>query len=288
MSDGKIPRVALVTKYDWPEWYNELRMAAEERLVWTHIDPEAAPSDYMTKPPVRPTYKEPAENATEKELNAADRNYSRKLKDYSIEIHDWNALHQHYLAISQWVKSTVKKEYLWAAHSRIDDSPDKSKSLQNVLKELKKHYQPAETAMRTIVRERYQMVLANASKGGVAPEAWYQECSAAYALAKVHKIPEVEGPLATKTFLKAVGERLAPQWAQIKLVEHVETEISGGTTRTLMELASFFLEQVNSGALSTAKQRSFTSLGGGGVAEQNPSTANNTGNCPCDLKKPHS
>lgn len=89
-------------------------MAAEERRIWTYIDPEASTSEYLLNPPEMPIYRAPPESETNdtKALDAADRTYARELRTYSAMINDWNALQQHYIALSQWVKNTVRKEYL--------------------------------------------------------------------------------------------------------------------------------------------------------------------------------
>ena len=174
MADSRIPRVALTTKYDWPEWYNTLRMAAEERHIWKYVNPESPDSTFLTEPPSKPSYVAPsgtdATSATA--LDAADRAFTRDLKIYSVDLTEWNALQHHYLAVSDWVKNTVKKEYLWAAHSRLDEQT-KPKSLQNILREVKAQYEPSVTSVKLAVRDRYLAALVSAKKGGVAPEAWH-------------------------------------------------------------------------------------------------------------------
>lgn len=61
MSDDptfQLAKVMLASKYDWPEWFLTLRVAAQIRLVWEHINPDAPNCDYferLPKAPERPT-----------------------------------------------------------------------------------------------------------------------------------------------------------------------------------------------------------------------------------------
>ena len=104
-------------------------------------------------------------------------------------------------------------------------------------------------------------MLANASKGGVNPIVWHKEFISTHALAQAHKIPEVQGTLAAKAFLRAVGERMAPQWAQNRLDEIVTAEVLEREPLTLMQLSSIFLDLMNSPqTVYGAKNRSFATL----------------------------
>ena len=83
-----------------------------------------------------------------------------------------------------------------------------------------------------------------------------------------HKIPEVQGTLAAKAYLKAVRERMAPQWAQNRLDDILTAEVTGGVPLTLTQLSSIFLEQLTmSGMRHDKKLNSFAAIGQQGDAQ---------------------
>lgn len=44
------------------------------------------------------------------------------MKSYSTKVHHWQAKNGHYLALLNWVETTVRKEYLMVARSRINSA----------------------------------------------------------------------------------------------------------------------------------------------------------------------
>ena len=59
------------------------------------------------------------------------------------------------------------------------------------------------------------------------------EWSEAYTRAKAYGVPEVEGRVAIKDFLYAVGTRLTKEWARNELTISTQQLLLGQTTLTL-------------------------------------------------------
>lgn len=165
-ADFKMTRTVLTSKRDWPAWFCTLRMAAEVRLIWDHINPEATNSDYFLQRPLKPSLpKRPPEGDLEaRALYEFERDdFLMACRDYSMRWGDWTASHDHYVAISDWVFNTVKREYAVAAHCRLldpmvaanppgaaQDTPTTKKAnyLQRLLRELKRQFEPGTSSRR--------------------------------------------------------------------------------------------------------------------------------------------
>ena len=312
-SSFKMAKTVLATKYDWPEWFDSLRVAAESRLIWDHINPDAPNSDYFLQPPTMPLRPErpPTGDLQAKaayELEKDD--FMVASREYSMQKSGWEAAHTHYVAMSQWVSNTVKKEYTMAAHNRLLDPkvaanpPNASENssdtplpttkvannLQRLLRELKGQFEPGTSSVISHLQDLLQKSYETAKRGNVAPEVWNAEWTAIHAKAVSHKLPEVQGNQAKKAYLKAIRERYAPQWAQGQLDDLITAEITGKEPLTLQQLNSIFMEQASHAkGVHGTKQRSFAALGNGGAdhgsaGATQESSANNSSSkaCPCD------
>ena len=312
-SSFKMAKTVLATKYNWPKWFDSLRVAAESRLIWDHINPDAPNSDYFLQPPTMPLRPErpPTGDLQAKaayELEKDD--FMVASREYSMQKSGWEAAHTHYVAMSQWVSNTVKKEYTMAAHNRLLDPkvaanpPNASENssdtplpttkvannLQRLLRELKGQFEPGTSSVISHLQDLLQKSYETAKRGNVAPEVWNAEWTAIHAKAVSHKLPEVQGNQAKKAYLKAIRERYAPQWAQGQLDDLITAEITGKEPLTLQQLNSIFMEQASHAkGVHGTKQRSFAALGNGGAdhgsaGATQESSANNSSSkaCPCD------
>ena len=102
-SPYSMTKVTLASKHDWPEWFDSLRVAAQSRLIWEHINPDAPNSDYFIQPPPMPSRPErpPLGDeiaAAQYDLDKDD--YMIASREYSMRKASWEAAHTHYVAMS--------------------------------------------------------------------------------------------------------------------------------------------------------------------------------------------
>ncbi|KAL0934533.1 reverse transcriptase domain protein [Colletotrichum truncatum] len=127
-------------------------------------------------------------------------------------------------SIQRWVKETVDKDILYAARSEI--LANNQRSLRALIQYLRKRYAPSESSSQTTVREEYLLLLEKANTS-VNPQTWLRDFHRVLLRALRFRIPESQGTLASKTFLRAVGHRFAPSWATSELTEIVKMERKG-------------------------------------------------------------
>nr|XP_036577978.1 reverse transcriptase domain protein [Colletotrichum truncatum]XP_036581771.1 reverse transcriptase domain protein [Colletotrichum truncatum]XP_036582657.1 reverse transcriptase domain protein [Colletotrichum truncatum]KAF6785108.1 reverse transcriptase domain protein [Colletotrichum truncatum]KAF6790214.1 reverse transcriptase domain protein [Colletotrichum truncatum]KAF6791448.1 reverse transcriptase domain protein [Colletotrichum truncatum] len=135
-------------------------------------------------------------------------------------------------SIQRWVKETVDKDILYAARSEI--LAKNQRSLRALIQYLRKRYAPSESSSQTTVREEYLLLLEKANTS-VNPQTWLRDFHRVLLRALRFRIPESQGTLASKTFLRAVGHRFAPSWATSELTEIVKMERKGDRIPTVSE-----------------------------------------------------
>nr|XP_036577126.1 reverse transcriptase domain protein [Colletotrichum truncatum]KAF6784005.1 reverse transcriptase domain protein [Colletotrichum truncatum] len=135
-------------------------------------------------------------------------------------------------SIQRWVKETVDKDILYAARSEI--LANNQRSLRALIQYLRKRYAPSESSSQTTVREEYLLLLEKANTS-VNPQTWLRDFHRVLLRALRFRIPESQGTLASKTFLRAVGHRFAPSWATSELTEIVKMERKGDRIPTVSE-----------------------------------------------------
>nr|XP_036578962.1 reverse transcriptase domain protein [Colletotrichum truncatum]KAF6786345.1 reverse transcriptase domain protein [Colletotrichum truncatum] len=135
-------------------------------------------------------------------------------------------------SIQRWIKETVDKDILYAARSEI--LANNQRSLRALIQYLRKRYAPSESSSQTTVREEYLLLLEKANTS-VNPQTWLRDFHRVLLRALRFRIPESQGTLASKTFLRAVGHRFAPSWATSELTEIVKIERKGDRIPTVSE-----------------------------------------------------
>lgn len=89
------------------------------------------------------------------------------VEEYSMASSKWLAAHTHYVAMSQWVMNTVKREYAIATYYRLKDpeasklppnapkddslATKKANTLQMLLRELKAQFEPGASSATTTI-----------------------------------------------------------------------------------------------------------------------------------------
>lgn len=326
--NSKISRVNLTTKRDWPEWYNTLQRSAEDRGIWEFVDPDGDESNLSATEPEMPTFSavlarlQSARSTAEaynlqqqkaweddnaiqqlrkdpqpllRELPDASEERAeivskREKSDYSVIymrfVHRRNA----YVQISDWVKLTTTSAFYNAAHSIMEDN-NEPRTLQNLVRQLRKLYRPSDTEYEQSVRDQYNEVLERAKLGNEDPQHWLADWSQAYGNALTLRLYEVQGHQATRAWLTAVKQRLDPVWAQGRLDAFQLAEIKGDEPDTLSVLSSVFLERISRGETRKGKQSSYATLGSGAealaqnITSKSPQQRNKTPgqnfDCPC-------
>ncbi|KAK2035773.1 hypothetical protein LZ31DRAFT_451947, partial [Colletotrichum somersetense] len=99
---------------------------------------------------------------------------------------------------------------------------------------------PNDSTTLTSVREEYLAVLARANTN-INPASWHADWQKCYLRGKQYGIPEVQGNLATKSFLRAVSNRLAPTWGKEALNRVVENETTNKENLSLSDYGAIFI-----------------------------------------------
>jgi len=150
---------------------------------------------------------------------------------------------------------------------------------------------PSDVSSKTTIQEEYQVILRQASTGSVNPQKWHAEWFRAYSRAKLVGLLEVDGVLASKAFLKAVGARLTPSWAQQELTDLIKCAELGKDTLTLVDLGKVFGGLAADYASGSKKIGVFTTLGArsdNGTSARPNTTSSGTNFHPCPCKKTNS
>nr|XP_036580922.1 reverse transcriptase domain protein [Colletotrichum truncatum]KAF6789095.1 reverse transcriptase domain protein [Colletotrichum truncatum] len=176
-------------------------------------------------------------------------------------------------SIQRWVKETVDKDILYAARSEI--LANNQRSLRALIQYLRKRYAPSESSSQTTVREEYLLLLEKANTS-VNPQTWLRDFHRVLLRALRFRIPESQGTLASKTFLRAVGHRFAPSWATSELTEIVKMERKGDRIPTVSEYRDMLEDLLYEDTLYD-KNRGKSKRGSKGKGKSEA--------CPCN--KPH-
>ncbi|KAI1821301.1 hypothetical protein F4861DRAFT_542061, partial [Xylaria intraflava] len=225
---------------DWPKWFEQLQFHASNQEVWYLIDPDAEDAEpIISSPPTKASVKEellrpsverykkaykewlnvpelvrgdppPYEEPVLSEENI-EAKYKEKRKAFSKEASETAGITNRYNLVYNWVMKTVAAGQLQPATSNL--AIRGQTTLQALIRELRSNLAPSDETTKEYIAEEYRSILAMAKNGSIKPEVWYSRWQSAYLHCKAHNIPEINEPLATKNFLRAVGHKLAPEWA---------------------------------------------------------------------------
>jgi hypothetical protein len=230
------------------------------------------------------------------------------MREHVGKLAQWTEKARAYKAAYKWIQETVDPSVYQGAvreceneqarmekeqlTEMIDGDPQsKSWTLQLLLRILKRDYAPSETSARTLAQSTYRKKLAVVKAGRVNPKEWLQEWRAAYQDALLYDLPDVKGPLAVLDFIKAVQEKLAPEWARERHSELLRDDALGVANQySLLDYVNW-LSALNEESLTASGQQKtvglYATLGGRSDApatppvqrNQSPNTRANT--CPC-------
>lgn len=286
--------VLLAKRRDWPAWFIQLRFHALQNGVWEYVDPhgEEAPdlTQRVTRPPTLDELRTRRQEEAQREYvqlhtdwaarrrtrqpNPADteplppptftvedvrEEHAGRIADHGIQVAERKELTIGYRFVWNWVYATVDREILSTIQS--DLVLVGNTSIQALVRALENHLAPTVLSTVTTVRDDYLASLQRAT-ATMNPEAWYQEWYRAYQRARAYEIPEIQGVLASRTFLEAVGKRLAPSWAEQSLIELITAEETGKPTRSVVEYGAIFAALVNQRMSREGRYGIYATLGG--------------------------
>lgn len=194
-----------------------------------------------------------------------------------------------YEALDKWVKDTVSEEILTPAQAELLEKGDCT--LRALIRILKRRYAPSDSSNLTTIREEYAAVLDRAASA-VNPNTWIRDFRSALLRASQHKLPEVQGTLASKTFLRAIQRRFAPSWANLELIDIIKRERSGAKIQSVSQYVDMFEDLLYEDAMGTrSKGRAngvFATLAGrsddaisGDPASEKLSRSESASHCAC-------
>ncbi|KDN69006.1 hypothetical protein CSUB01_11574 [Colletotrichum sublineola] len=246
--------IKLVTRRDWPEC---------KRLPTEHAT--------ITTPNIVALY-------------TVETNRNKDVNGYSDK-------KQAYKAIEAWVRSTVDPALLSPARmeildgsSKTGDPTRKDMTLRTLLKVLKRHCAPNDSTTLTSVREEYLAVLTRANTN-INAASWHADWQKCYLRGKQYDIPEVQGNLATKSFLRAVSAQLAPTWGREALNRVIENETTNKDNLSLSKYRAIFIALHHEETLTKGKGKVagvYATLSD--RSDRNPEThSSRIKDCPCGI-----
>ena len=98
------------------------------------------------------------------------------------------------------------------------------------------------TNSRTVmkIRDKYRETLSRAATGSVNPSQWYIEWLTVYLQAKALGVSDVEGALAAQDFLRAVSQKMAPEWGRRELINLIGDDALGRQPKGIEDLGKWF------------------------------------------------
>lgn len=291
----------MVDRRTFPRWYNQLQYHANTTQIWPYVDPEGSKrSEIYSSQLYNPTFEEfrtkyreqedeayaavlkdweklPPEQKGNKPLQKTksdselDTEYERELKRLPLQQLERSQMSSKLATLREWINKSVGKAILANAQTKLVMEQDFT--TRGLVKEIKLHYGPTETSIKTAVIQRYNEVLAQAEQGNVKPERWYYDWLEAFHDARIYKASEVEGVVAVKTFLKALNSKMANPWANTKLQEIIEKDTWGEEIRSLEHYGNLFHAMLEENRVSASAGGSgiFTTLGGNPPPPRNSS-----------------
>lgn len=314
-SDALIPTgtVLLHDRRSWPTWYLQLQFHCMLRGIWEQVDPEKPDQpSVLTSLPEHATLESLLEKKkidsqteylrslsnwqkldsstrgtmptepTEPDAEAAQKELNEQLKSWSENSAVTTIFAGRHQQVWNWVNRTVDSSLLASAQVKIVSQG--TATLQAVIRALKTHLAPSHSSAQTTAAEEYRATLAKARSGGIDPLKWHALWHRAFLRAQAYDLSDVNGVLAAKDFLNAVGQRMAPDWASRALQDLIRDDELGRTTLTLEELGAWFIAVGHEGSNRSARGPAmFTTL------EENPATTQRAGRgrtrtlyeCPC-------
>ncbi|KAG5958439.1 hypothetical protein E4U58_005367 [Claviceps cyperi] len=114
-------------------------------------------------------------------------------------------------------------------------------TLRQLTKELKARFAQDPMVSSAATSSRYKELLHQARVANVEPERWIADWNIIYQKAISQDILKVKGPNAIRDFLRAVGARFEPAWANGKLAKLIEYNGTVPSTFTRISLADEFV-----------------------------------------------
>lgn len=274
--------VLLHDRKSYPTWFLQLKFHCMLRGIWEQVDPEEPDQpNSLTDIPVQPTL----ESVLNSKRAAAQTDYIKQLGNWNqsdqatrgaapvepeepdhdkavLELDQlqkqWNAsntvtsiVSNRHLAVWNWVNRTVDASLLASAQVKIVTQG--TATLQRVIRALKDHLAPSPSSARTTAAEEYRATLKTARAGGKDPLKWHAQWHRAFLRAQAYDLADVDGVLAAKDFINAVGERMAPDWASRAMQDLVRDDELGSPTLTLEQLGAWFVALGHEGANRSSK-----------------------------------
>ncbi|OTA76472.1 hypothetical protein M434DRAFT_55362, partial [Hypoxylon sp. CO27-5] len=151
--------------------------------------------------------------------------YETALANYKSNRKEYMVIRERYATISAWVRKTVDARIMNATLLELEHQG--RHDLRAMIRILKNDLAPSHTGTLTQAQKRYREMLAKARMPSTSPLVWTLEFTQAFRDAKAHRLPDVEGLLAIKAFLEAVGARFSPAWASTQLQSAVQADQLG-------------------------------------------------------------
>jgi hypothetical protein len=217
--------------------------------VYDALDTDTASSG--TIPEVRVT-----RDVTTKKKEEYKLEHKRLISSYKARLAQHNRHVLFYGKIQDWVTNHVPSA-VYDAERALMRSSGAPYSLKQLVARYKKRFAPSDTMASLTASEAYKSHIVKATKGGVNPVQWVQEWQLVYSTCIFHDCVEVKQSLAVLEFLRAVGARFQPTWAQTEIDSFSKIQRRGGVTDSIGQVAEDFEHKCQQDALLNHKPAVF-------------------------------
>ena len=238
--------VKLNSPQRWSEWITLLESFAKIRRLWDKIDPSQPPQeDDHNLPPEVITVERAREIAPSYGASSTP-TFEQLIAVVNAEKADFTNKRLIYVerekneqTIRTWIAQTVETSIYSLVTSELA-AVKSDFSIRELLKGIKKQIAPSHSNMLQAARQFYKDTLQEAFQANTRPDTWYIKWLKAYHDGSHYKIPEIEGTMAIRDFLHAVGARMAPDWAQTIETDLIRIERRDDTPQSVLEYAAEF------------------------------------------------
>ncbi|KAF1935985.1 hypothetical protein EJ02DRAFT_427926 [Clathrospora elynae] len=237
--------ILLRSSSDWSYWFTQFKFQALSKNVWERVNPDSSPNgnlqDHFANRPSFP--RNLPTNAAEGTPNREPT--TKQLAAYEAELARWKVIDNDYQVkatrlqhMYNWTMATVDARLLAPAMILLSTGEDQL--LQALIKQIKSELAPTDSHTKELVRAEYRASLDTARQATVDPMTWFHEWNMVYMKAKAYALPEILGVLGTMDWLDAVGQKLAPDWAQRQKQDIIGAQVLGADVVGLEKISRVF------------------------------------------------
>ena len=286
--EALLPAVKLNSQQRWSEWITLLESYAKIRKLWETIDPyKPSKPDDLNVLPEPMTLDQAKEDSTkygitgEPTFDQLMRIFEAGKTEYASRRLIYTEREKNEQTVRTWIAQTVEPSIYTLVTNELS-AKQGDFSIRELLKGIKTQIAPSYSNMVQTTRLFYKETLREASQGNTRPDLWYIKWIKAYHEGSFYNIPEVQGTLAIREFIQAVGTRMAPDWAQTIETDLIRLERKDQEPQSVLEYAAEFNAFMQMRAPQQTRKGAYATLDESSGSQNRPHSA--SADCPCGRK----